>query len=130
MKKVLAFNGGMRKSGNTTLLLQNFLDGARKNTECVEELNANEMNLEYCRGCTRCNLVGRCTIHGDEWGEVSQKISKALRAKDYPYRFMSVPDGFVIVAQMEQYNQDGSIALAIQNRTHGYQRNFLLGQLH
>lgn len=41
-------------------------------------------------------------------GDVSQKIAGALGAKDYPYRFMSVPDGFVIVAQMEQYNKDGS----------------------
>ncbi len=42
-------------------------------------------------------------------GEVSKKIVRSLRSADYPYRFMSVPDGFVIVAQMEQYNKDGSI---------------------
>lgn len=42
-------------------------------------------------------------------GQVSRKITKALGSEDYPYRFMSVPDGFVIVAQMEQYNADGSI---------------------
>ena len=36
------------------------------------------------------------------------KNHKALGAYDYPYRYMSVPDGFAIVAQMEQYNKDGS----------------------
>ncbi len=41
-------------------------------------------------------------------GEVSHKISRALGSEDYPYRFMSVPNGFVIVSQMEQYNKDGS----------------------
>jgi len=42
-------------------------------------------------------------------GQVSRKISKAFEMQNYPYRFMSVPDGFVMVAQMEQYNKDGSI---------------------
>jgi hypothetical protein len=42
-------------------------------------------------------------------GDVSRKITKALGANDYPFRYMSVPDGFAIVVQMEQYNKDGSI---------------------
>lgn len=42
-------------------------------------------------------------------GDVSRKITKALNSNDYPYRYMSVPDGFAIVAQMEQYNKDGSV---------------------
>lgn len=77
MKKLLAFNGSMRKSGNTNLLLQHFLNGAKENSGIVEELNAHELNLEYCRGCTRCNMVGRCTIHNDDWNEISQKILDA-----------------------------------------------------
>ncbi len=67
----------MRKSGNTTLLLHHFLNGARENTDNIEEIYASEMNLDYCRGCTRCNMVGRCTIHNDDWGEVSHKILDA-----------------------------------------------------
>ena len=77
MKKVMAFNGSIRKSGNTTLLLQHFINGAKENTNLIEEVYAHEMNLEYCRGCTRCNMVGRCTIHNDDWGEISQKIHDA-----------------------------------------------------
>ena len=42
-------------------------------------------------------------------GDVSRTIAKALGKYDYPYRFMSVPNGFVMVVQMEQYNKDGSI---------------------
>lgn len=38
-------------------------------------------------------------------------------------------DGDEIVERYT-YHHDGSIALDIQNRTHGYQRNFVLGQLH
>ena len=42
-------------------------------------------------------------------GDVSERITTALRKKRYPYQFMSVPNGFVIVTQMEQYAEDGSI---------------------
>ncbi|MFT4665548.1 MAG: hypothetical protein ACI8YQ_000725 [Polaribacter sp.] len=42
-------------------------------------------------------------------GDVSKKISESLEEKQYPYRNMSVPNGFAIVTQLEQYNGDGSI---------------------
>jgi len=42
-------------------------------------------------------------------GQVAEKISTVLSEKNYPNRFMSVPNGFAIVTQMEQYNKDGSI---------------------
>jgi len=74
MKKVLALNGSMRKNGNTTALLQHFLEGAKKYSDSVEEIIAKDINLEYCRGCLRCNLTGRCSINNDDWTEISQKI--------------------------------------------------------
>lgn len=49
-------------------------------------------------------------------GQVAQKISKVLSEKDYPNRFMSVPNGFSIVTQMEQYNIDGSVLYGSQSR--------------
>jgi len=45
----------------------------------------------------------------EKLGDVEQKISDALDAENYPYRFLSVPNGFAAVTQMEQYNEDGSI---------------------
>ncbi len=42
-------------------------------------------------------------------GEVAQKITSALNAEKYPYRYLSFPNGYVIVTQMEQYNDDGTI---------------------
>ncbi len=77
MKKVLALNGSMRKNGNTSVLLDHFLNGARESAGFVEELIAHEINLEYCRGCLRCNLIGRCSVSGDDWDELSNKILDA-----------------------------------------------------
>ncbi len=42
-------------------------------------------------------------------GGVSQKINEAFGQLGYPYRFMSVPEGFAVVTQLEQYMEDGSI---------------------
>ena len=42
-------------------------------------------------------------------GDVGDKITKALEAKKYSYRYRSVPDGFAIVTRMEQYQEDGSV---------------------
>jgi flavorubredoxin len=35
------------------------------------------VNLEFCTGCLRCNLIKRCAIKGDEWSELSEKILDA-----------------------------------------------------
>ncbi|HHS95673.1 MAG TPA: hypothetical protein ENJ45_03715 [Phaeodactylibacter sp.] len=42
-------------------------------------------------------------------GAVAEKISTSLEQKQYPFRYMSVPNGFAIVTQMEQYHSDGRI---------------------
>ncbi len=74
MKKILAFNGSARKTGNTSFLLQHFLQGATNSGASTQSIYAHEINLEYCTGCLRCNLVKRCTIRGDEWNDLSANI--------------------------------------------------------
>lgn len=41
-------------------------------------------------------------------GQVAQKLVQPLSAKQYPRRYMSVPDGFAIITQIEQYQSDGT----------------------
>lgn len=40
-------------------------------------------------------------------GDVSLRIKKALQEAQYPFRYLSVPDGFAVVTQIEQYEPDG-----------------------
>jgi len=77
MKKILALNGSPRKKGNTTHLLHHFFQGAQQVTWHIEEVFAHDLNMEFCRGCLRCNLLGRCSIRGDAWEGLSQKILEA-----------------------------------------------------
>ena len=74
---ILAFNGSPRRKGNTTLLLHHFMKGARKTNVNCEEFFAEDINLKYCKGCLRCNVLKRCSIKGDDWGELSKKILAA-----------------------------------------------------
>lgn len=77
MKKLVAFNGSLRKSGNTSILLEHFLKGANRNVVQADTYNAHELNLQYCRGCLRCNMLGYCSIREDDWTEVAQKMMDA-----------------------------------------------------
>ncbi len=77
MKKVLAFNGSPRKTGNTSTMLKKFAEGAASGNAKIELLDMGEIQLEYCRGCLRCNVLGRCSLHGDDWEQISNKIVEA-----------------------------------------------------
>jgi multimeric flavodoxin WrbA len=77
MKKILAFNGSPRSSGNTGHLLKSFVEGAQINGIIPEVIKAHELNLKACNGCLRCNLLKRCSISGDDWEWLSGKILSA-----------------------------------------------------
>lgn len=40
----------------------------------MEEIVADKVNLEYCRGCLKCNILKRCRVRGDDWPVLSKKI--------------------------------------------------------
>ncbi len=77
MKKILAFNGSPRKTGNTSFLLQRFLEGAAEQNAATETLHPHELNVEYCHGCLRCNILKKCSLRDDDWDEVAEKIEQA-----------------------------------------------------
>lgn len=77
MKRILAFNGSPRISGNTEFLLQSFLDGAGESSDLLEVIRPHELELKHCAGCLRCNILKRCSLRDDDWAEVSEKIEEA-----------------------------------------------------
>jgi len=74
MKKVLALNGSPRRTGNTSSLLNYFLKGVSVNTGNFQEKVVHDLNIEYCKGCLRCNLIGRCSLRDDDWAGLSREI--------------------------------------------------------
>lgn len=74
---ILAFNGSPRRNGNTSALLQEFIRGANEVGAKIEEINAQDVNLKYCTGCLKCNIIKQCAIRNDDWQDLSQKILDA-----------------------------------------------------
>lgn len=77
MKKVLVFNGSPRRNGNTSILCRKFADAAIEQGASIEILNTNDLDLNYCTGCLRCNMIGRCGQRGDSWEVYASKIDEA-----------------------------------------------------
>lgn len=77
MKKVLIFNGSPRKTGNTSALIKHFVRGAETNTDHIELIQIDKLDLDYCLGCLRCNMIGRCGRPGDDWQRISEKMDRA-----------------------------------------------------
>jgi multimeric flavodoxin WrbA len=75
--KVLAFNGSPRKGGNTQLLLQEALKGAREQGAKVTVHDLNWMNIRPCQNCGGCAETGRCVVPDD-----MQKIHEDIRTAD------------------------------------------------
>ena len=74
---ILAFNGSPRRKGNTSILLHHFIKGACEANAHCEEIVAEQINIQYCTGCLRCNILKRCSISGDDWTTLSEKILAA-----------------------------------------------------
>ena len=74
MKKIIAFNGSARKNGNTSHLLHSFIEELNDTEAKTQSFYAHEINLDYCTGCLRCNLIKRCSIRGDDWDSISREI--------------------------------------------------------
>lgn len=74
MKKIFAINGSPRANSNSGLLLDSFLDGAKKNHASIIQYEANKLNIKNCTGCLRCNLIKRCSLRDDDWEKISSEI--------------------------------------------------------
>ena len=77
MKKILAFNGGPRKQGNTSIMLESFLKGAKDAGSMTEQINTYDIDLKHCSGCLRCNVLKYCSLKEDDWQSISEKIMQS-----------------------------------------------------
>ncbi len=54
MKKIYAVNGSPRKNGNTAIVLQHALEGAKSNGAETELIHLSDINFTGCRSCFAC----------------------------------------------------------------------------
>jgi multimeric flavodoxin WrbA len=65
-KRLIAFNGSPRREGNTALLLEEALRGARSEGAETRLVHLNELHLRSCQGCMACQANGgTCAVKDD-----------------------------------------------------------------
>ena len=75
-KTVLILSGSPRKNGNSDLLCDAFLKGAKEAGHSVEKIRVAEKKIGYCRACYACDDTGVCAIK-DDMAEILQKMIDA-----------------------------------------------------
>jgi multimeric flavodoxin WrbA len=76
-KKVLGILGSPCKDGNTAILLDAVLEGARDAGAKVERIDIRDLRIDACDGCRNCDGTGTCSRTGDDMGVVYKKIREA-----------------------------------------------------
>ena len=64
-KKVLIISTSPRKNGNSEMLADAFLNGAKDAGNSVEKISLYDKTIGFCKGCLACQKTGRCVIHDD-----------------------------------------------------------------
>lgn len=54
-----------RKNGNSEMLADAFLNGAKDAGNSVEKISLYDKTIGFCKGCLACQKTGRCVIHDD-----------------------------------------------------------------
>lgn len=76
MAYVLGIAGSPRRGGNTEVLLDMALEGARSNGARVEKIVLNELHFRPCQECGGCNETGACILE-DGLKSIYEKVRKA-----------------------------------------------------
>lgn len=77
MSKIVVLIGSMRKSGNTELLAQSFIEGANKKNE-VEIISVADYKVNPCIGCNSCfTREGNLCFQNDDMIAIYDKLRTA-----------------------------------------------------
>ena len=76
-KKVLILSGSPRRGGNSDLLCDEFMRGAKEAGNEVEKIRVAEKQIGYCTGCYYCKKSGGVCVKKDDMADVLQKMIDA-----------------------------------------------------
>ena len=76
-KKVLILSGSPRRGGNSDLLCDEFLRGAREAGHEVEKISVAAKKIAPCSACYYCREHSGICVHKDDMAEVLQKMIDA-----------------------------------------------------
>lgn len=74
--KVLGILGSPRRGGNSEILLDKALEGAKSLGLDIEKIVLNELKFSPCQECSGCSTTGKCVIN-DDMQIIYQKLAEA-----------------------------------------------------
>ena len=75
-KNVLVLSASFRKGGNSDVLCDEFIKGAKEAGHNVEKIHVNDYQINFCRGCGVCNTTHKC-VQNDDMVKILDKIVNA-----------------------------------------------------
>lgn len=92
MEDILALHLSPKKNGNSAVMMQEFLRGARDAGAGATEFYIADLNIKPCRGCGACEKTGECVIKDDDMGGLIPFLAKApMVVAATPLFFYDVP---------------------------------------
>ncbi|MHA1245401.1 MAG: flavodoxin family protein [Candidatus Heimdallarchaeota archaeon] len=74
--KVLGIIGSPRRNGNTELMVDEVLAGAKEAGAEIDKVILNELNISPCQACNSCSKTGICKIQ-DDMNIVNEKMKES-----------------------------------------------------
>jgi len=97
--QIIGISGSPRRRGNSDLILEAILDGARAGGAVSEAVFLSELDFSSCVGCERCRIDRICTRFQDDLTSLYTKIFDArgmvLVSPVYNYNITSCMKSFI-----------------------------------
>ena len=74
---ILALHLSQRKTGNSAIMLKEFLRGAREAGAEAVEFSVADLKIKPCQGCSACEKTGECVIKDDDMTKLIPFLAKA-----------------------------------------------------
>lgn len=74
---ILGLHLSPRKKGNSAVMLEEFLRGAREAGAATLSYSVADHNIKPCLGCGACEKTGECVITDDDMGELYPLLASA-----------------------------------------------------
>lgn len=75
-KNILILEGSPRVGGNSDILTDEFIKGAKESGHNCEKIYLHKLHMEFCLGCLACQETHKCVIDDD----VSEVLDKMVNA--------------------------------------------------
>lgn len=106
MKKVLVISASPRRGGNSDILCDEFIRGAKESGNEIEKVFLRDRKINYCMGCGACNNTHKC-VQNDDMADILDKMV------NYDVIVMATPVYF--------YTMDGQLKTLIDRTVPRYE---------